>query len=130
MPSMALGAERRDGGYYCTEKFSGGVSYNDMLGQWQGAVFEPSTNFVMKLSFRETIKALGVDLIRIMYTSPTKEPREQTTVSTIPSHLQSMKLELLAATRRMDYTYTNSILVIIASSEYTQPVILMAPTTN
>ena len=61
MPSLALSSERRDGGYYCTVKFVGGISYNDMLGQWQGAVFKPSGNFVMKLSFRETIKVFGVD---------------------------------------------------------------------
>jgi hypothetical protein len=95
MRSMALGLERRDGGYYCTEKFAGGVSYNNMLQQWQGNSFKPDSNFVMKLSFRETAKVFGVDFVRLMYSSPTKG----TTVSTTQSRLQSMKLELLAAAR-------------------------------
>jgi hypothetical protein len=50
MPSMALGLERRDGAYYCTEKFSGGVRYDNTLNQWQGALFKPGENFVVKLS--------------------------------------------------------------------------------
>jgi len=61
MPSMALGLERKDGAYYCTQKFSGGISYNNMLQQWQGAAFEPGGGFVMKLSFRKTSKEFGVD---------------------------------------------------------------------
>jgi hypothetical protein len=47
---MALGLERRDGAYYCTEKFSGGVRYDSALNQWQGAIFKPGENFVVKLS--------------------------------------------------------------------------------
>jgi hypothetical protein len=42
---MALSFER-DGTYYCTVKFSGGVAYNNALKQWEGAVFKPSGNFV------------------------------------------------------------------------------------
>jgi hypothetical protein len=61
MPSMALGLERRDGGYYCTEKFAGGLAYDDALKEWHGTVFKPDSNFVMKLSFRETAKVFGVD---------------------------------------------------------------------
>ena len=56
MPSMALSAEKRDGTYYCTVKFVGGVAYNNVRRQWEGASFEPTGNFVMKLSFRETRK--------------------------------------------------------------------------
>jgi len=62
MPSMALGLERRDGAYYCTEKFSGGVQYNKTLQQWEGTSFVPGKGFVVKLSFRETVKnTLGTD---------------------------------------------------------------------
>jgi hypothetical protein len=50
MPSMALGLERRDGAYYCTEKFSGGVRYDNTLNQWHGATFKADENFVVKLS--------------------------------------------------------------------------------
>ena len=62
MPSMALGLERRDGAYYCAEKFSGGVSYNKTLQDWKGTSFAPGKGFVVKLSFRETVKnTLGTD---------------------------------------------------------------------
>jgi hypothetical protein len=57
MPSMAFGFERRDGAYYCTEKFSAGLVYNDATKEWQGAVFRNRRNFVMKLSFLETVKS-------------------------------------------------------------------------
>jgi len=58
MPSMALGLERRDGTYYCTSKFMGGVAYNDELKRWEGTSFDPSYHgiFVIKLDFRETTK--------------------------------------------------------------------------
>jgi hypothetical protein len=57
MPSMAFSFERRDGAYYCTEKFSAGLVYNDETKEWQGAVFRNRRNFVMKLSFLETVKS-------------------------------------------------------------------------
>ena len=50
MPSMALGLERRDGAYYCTAKFAGGVGYDSALNQWRGAPIKGSENFVVKLS--------------------------------------------------------------------------------
>jgi hypothetical protein len=59
MPSMALSAEKRDGAYYCTPKFSGGLIYNPAQKQWEGSSFENVSyhgNFVMKLAFRETTK--------------------------------------------------------------------------
>jgi hypothetical protein len=55
--SAALSLERRDGAYYCTVKFSGGVAYNDALKRWEGATFKLGPNFVLKLSFRQTTKA-------------------------------------------------------------------------
>jgi hypothetical protein len=58
MPSMALSFERRDGAYYCTVKFSGGLAYNSALKEWQGAVFNPRGKFVMKLSFLEAVKSM------------------------------------------------------------------------
>lgn len=58
---MALGLERRDGAYYCTVKFAGGISYNNSLQQWHGDTFQPEGNFVMKLGFRETRKVFGSD---------------------------------------------------------------------
>jgi hypothetical protein len=57
MPSMALSLERRDGAYYCTVKFVGGLTYTNALKEWQGAFFKPSGNFVVKLSFLERTKA-------------------------------------------------------------------------
>jgi hypothetical protein len=73
MPSMVSGLERRDGGYYCTVKFAGGIAYNGK--EWQGAVFKPSGNFVMKLSFRETIKDLDRDAYDVAITDEgTSEP--------------------------------------------------------
>jgi len=56
MPSMAFSFGRRDGAYYCTVKFAGGIAYNDALKRWEGSTFKPGRNFVMKLSFRETTK--------------------------------------------------------------------------
>ena len=56
MPSMALGLERSDGTYYCAVKFVGGLAYNSARKQWEGALFSPSGNFVVKLSFRESKK--------------------------------------------------------------------------
>jgi len=50
MPSMALGLERRDGAYYCTAKFAGGVAYDNTLQQWRGGPFNARENFVLKLS--------------------------------------------------------------------------------
>jgi len=49
MPSMALGLERRDGAYYCTAKFAGGVAYDSALQQWRGAPIKGNENFVLKL---------------------------------------------------------------------------------
>jgi len=57
MPSMALGLEKRDGAYYCTTKFGGGIAYDETLKQWKGATFKPGQSFVMKLTFRDTVKA-------------------------------------------------------------------------
>jgi hypothetical protein len=37
MPSMALGLEKRDGAYYCTEKFAGGIGYDSELKQLAGS---------------------------------------------------------------------------------------------
>lgn len=56
MPSMAFSADKRDGTYYCTATFAGGIGYDNKRKQWEGATFEHSKNFVMKLSFRETVK--------------------------------------------------------------------------
>ena len=56
MPSMAFGLQRRDGTYYCTVKFAGGLEYDQSLKEWQGAILKPSRNFVMKLTFRQTVK--------------------------------------------------------------------------
>jgi hypothetical protein len=56
MPSMALSFERRDGAYYCTSKFAGGIAYNNALKQWEGSTFKPIGNFLLKLSYRETTK--------------------------------------------------------------------------
>ena len=50
MPSMAFSAERRVGAYYCTVKFAGGIAYNNTLVQWEGTIFRPEGNFVMKLA--------------------------------------------------------------------------------
>jgi hypothetical protein len=52
-PSIALGSERKDGAYYCTVKFAGGIAYNDALKEWEGSTFKPSGNFVVKLSFHQ-----------------------------------------------------------------------------
>ncbi len=56
MPSTASGEQRRDGTYNCTAKFAGGLGYNKALKEWEGAVVKPSRNFVMKLTFRQTVK--------------------------------------------------------------------------
>jgi hypothetical protein len=56
MPSMAFGLQRRDGTYNCTVKFAGGLEYDKSLKEWQGAILKPSRNFVMKLTFRQTVK--------------------------------------------------------------------------
>ena len=56
MPSMAMGLERSDGAYYCAVNFAGGIAYNDTLKRWEGALFNPSGNFVAKLSFHESKK--------------------------------------------------------------------------
>jgi hypothetical protein len=56
MPSMAFSADKREGSYYCTEKFSGGLAYSDAQKEWHGAIFKPHENFVMKLRFRDTTK--------------------------------------------------------------------------
>jgi hypothetical protein len=56
VPSMALAFERPEGAYYCTVKFSGGVSYNSTFQQWQGVIFSPDGNFVLKLDFIDTVK--------------------------------------------------------------------------
>jgi len=58
-PSVAFSLERRDGAYYCTSKFSGGLAYNDALKQWEGTSFEGVSyhgNFLIKLDFRERTK--------------------------------------------------------------------------
>jgi hypothetical protein len=83
VPSMALSLERRDGAYYCTAKFAGGLAYNDALKEWRGAVFEPSDNFVMKLSFRETIKVFSADYDAYDVFITDEGPRERVTVSTM-----------------------------------------------
>ena len=49
--SNALGCERRDGAYYCTVQFSGGIAYNESLKRWQGTSFQPSGNFVVRLKY-------------------------------------------------------------------------------
>ena len=49
--SNALGFERRDGAYYCTVQFSGGIAYNESLKRWQGTSFQPSGNFVVRLKY-------------------------------------------------------------------------------
>jgi hypothetical protein len=49
MPSMAFSLERRDGAYYCTEKFAGGVAYDSALQQWRGGPIKGNENFVVKL---------------------------------------------------------------------------------
>ncbi len=56
MPSMASGEQRRDGTYNCTAKFAGGLEYNKALKEWEGAVVNPSRNFAVKLTFRQTVK--------------------------------------------------------------------------
>jgi hypothetical protein len=56
MPSLAFGWQRRDGTYYCTVKFAGGLEYDNSLKEWQGAILKPSRNFVMKLTFRQAVK--------------------------------------------------------------------------
>jgi hypothetical protein len=50
MPSMALALGRMDGAYYCTEKFSGGLKYDNTLKEWHGTIFKVGDNFVVKLS--------------------------------------------------------------------------------
>jgi hypothetical protein len=43
-------------------KFAGGLAYNNTLKQWEGTIFNPSENFVVKLSFRQATKSpLGRD---------------------------------------------------------------------
>src|SRR4029077_5831040 len=61
MPSMAFGWQRRDGTYYCTVKFAGGLEYNNTLKEWQGAILKPSRNFMMKLTFRQPTKSRDRD---------------------------------------------------------------------
>jgi hypothetical protein len=61
MPSMAFGWQRRDGTYYCTVKFAGGLEYNNTLKEWQGAILNPSRNFMMKLTFRQPTKSRDRD---------------------------------------------------------------------
>ena len=56
MPPTAFGWQKREGAYYCTVKFAGGLEYNNALKQWQGAVLKLSRNFVMKLTFHQTLK--------------------------------------------------------------------------
>jgi hypothetical protein len=53
---MTYGWQRRDGVYHCTVRFAGGLEYNNALKEWQGAILKPSRNFVMTLTFRETVK--------------------------------------------------------------------------
>jgi hypothetical protein len=50
MPSNGMSMERRDGAYYCTGKFSGGVVYDNTTKEWHGAIFKANENFVLKLS--------------------------------------------------------------------------------
>jgi len=61
MPSMAFGLQRRDGTYNCTVKFAGGLEYDKSLKEWQGAILKPSRSFVMKLTFRQTLKVQDRD---------------------------------------------------------------------
>src|SRR6476620_8002046 len=56
MTSMAFGWQKRDGTYNCTVKYAGGLEYNNTLKEWQGAILKPSRYFVMKLTFRQTVK--------------------------------------------------------------------------
>jgi hypothetical protein len=56
MTSTVSGEQRRDGTYNCTGKFAGGLEYNKALKEWEGAVVKPSRNFVMKITFRQTVK--------------------------------------------------------------------------
>jgi hypothetical protein len=63
MPSVAFGGQKRDGTYYCTVKFAGGLEYNNTLKEWQGAILKPSRNFMMKLTFRQPIKGRDRDEI-------------------------------------------------------------------
>lgn len=56
MPPAAFGWQKREAAYYCTVKFAGGLDYNNALKQWQGAILKLSRNFVMKLTFHQTLK--------------------------------------------------------------------------
>lgn len=56
MPPAAFGWQKREAAYYCTVKFAGGLEYNNALKQWQGAILKLSRNFVMKLTFHQTLK--------------------------------------------------------------------------
>ena len=58
---MAFGLQGRDGTYNCTVQFAGGLEYDKSLKEWHGAILKPSRNFVMKLTFRQTVKVQDRD---------------------------------------------------------------------
>ena len=53
--STAVSAfEHRDGTYFCSVKFAGGIAYDEATKQWAGAKFRPSGNFFVRLRYVKT----------------------------------------------------------------------------
>jgi hypothetical protein len=52
--SAAFGLENKDGTYFCTVKFGGGIAYDRTMKRWKGTSFRPSGNFFVRLRYLKT----------------------------------------------------------------------------
>jgi hypothetical protein len=50
-PATALCFERKNSVYFCTAQFEGGVAYDDTTKQWHGTIFQPTGNFVVRVTY-------------------------------------------------------------------------------
>jgi hypothetical protein len=57
--AAAAAGERRDGAYFCTGEFAGGLHYNTQLKKWEGATFRPEAKFIVRLKFLNSYKMAG-----------------------------------------------------------------------
>ena len=49
--ASSVAQQRRDGAYFCTEEFVGGLSYNENTKKWESSRFKPHRKFVLRLKF-------------------------------------------------------------------------------
>jgi len=49
--TAAAGFEHRDGTYFCSYKFGGGIAYDEVSKQWVGTRFKPKGNFFVRLRY-------------------------------------------------------------------------------